>query len=87
MHYSPGAPILKSYDLVNWKFIGHSVPTLSWSSKYDMANDQTAYVKGTVHGPQRCDIGQATSYGTGSVALNSPKPISILPLQSQVHGS
>ena len=23
MHYSPGAPILRSYDLVNWEFIGH----------------------------------------------------------------
>ena len=47
MHYSPGAPILRSYDLVNWKFIGHSVPTLSWSFKYDMASGQAAYVKGT----------------------------------------
>src|SRR5947209_5352993 len=28
MHYSPGAPILRSYDLVNWEYIGHSVPTL-----------------------------------------------------------
>jgi len=47
MHYSPGAPILKSFDLVNWKLIGHSVPTLSWSTKYDMASGQTAYIKGT----------------------------------------
>jgi beta-xylosidase len=23
MHYSPGAPILQSSDLVNWEFIGH----------------------------------------------------------------
>jgi beta-xylosidase len=21
MHYSPGAPVLRSYDLVNWEFI------------------------------------------------------------------
>ena len=26
MHYSPGAPVLRSYDLVNWEFAGHSVP-------------------------------------------------------------
>ena len=26
MHYSPGAPILRSGDLVNWELIGHSVP-------------------------------------------------------------
>jgi beta-xylosidase len=47
MHYSPGAPILRSYDLVNWQIIGHSIPSLSWSPKYDMSDDETAYVKGT----------------------------------------
>ncbi|KAI1853986.1 hypothetical protein JX265_003691 [Neoarthrinium moseri] len=46
MHYSPGAPILRSYDLVNWEYIGHSVPSLSWSSKYDLTSNQRAYVKG-----------------------------------------
>ena len=25
MHYSPGAPVLRSYDLVNWEIAGHSV--------------------------------------------------------------
>ena len=45
MHYSPGAPILKSYDLVNWEFIGHSVSTLPWGAKYNLTNGQ-AYVKG-----------------------------------------
>ena len=33
-HYSPGAPILKSYDLVNWDFIGHSLPTLDFGPGY-----------------------------------------------------
>lgn len=46
MHYSPGAPVLRSYDLVNWEYIGHSVPTLNWGSKYDLANNQRAYIKG-----------------------------------------
>ncbi|CZR56427.1 probable xylosidase/glycosyl hydrolase [Phialocephala subalpina] len=46
MHYSPGAPILQSKDLVNWEYIGHSVPTLDWGSKYDLANGTNAYVKG-----------------------------------------
>jgi beta-xylosidase len=45
MHYSPGAPILKSYDLVNWEFIGHAVPTLPWVAKYNLTDGQ-AYVKG-----------------------------------------
>ncbi|KAI1126987.1 glycoside hydrolase family 43 protein [Nemania abortiva] len=46
MHYSPGAPILRSYDLVNWEFISHAVPTLSWSSGYSLTGTSRAYVKG-----------------------------------------
>ncbi|GLB39404.1 putative glycosyl hydrolases family 43 [Lyophyllum shimeji] len=45
-HLSPGAPILRSYDLINWEFLGHSVPVLDWSSKYNLANGERAYVKG-----------------------------------------
>jgi beta-xylosidase len=46
MHYSPGAPILRSYDLVNWEYAGHSVPRLDFdSSAYDL-NGGRAYVKG-----------------------------------------
>jgi len=46
MHYSPGAPILRSWDLVNWEFIGHAVPVLDFSPKYDLNGGQ-AYIKGT----------------------------------------
>ncbi|KAI0967188.1 glycosyl hydrolase family 43 protein [Xylaria arbuscula] len=36
-HYSPGAPILRSYDLVNWEPAGHSIPRLDFSSDaYDL---------------------------------------------------
>jgi beta-xylosidase len=28
MHYSPGAPVPRSYDLVNWEIAGHSVRRL-----------------------------------------------------------
>ncbi|MET0414996.1 MAG: family 43 glycosylhydrolase [Actinoplanes sp.] len=46
MHYSPGAPILRSYDLVNWEFAGHSVPRLDFDSgAYDLSGAR-AYVKG-----------------------------------------
>jgi beta-xylosidase len=45
MHYSPGAPILRSYDLVNWEFAGHSVPRLDFGSKYDL-NGARGYVRG-----------------------------------------
>ncbi|MCO1597478.1 family 43 glycosylhydrolase [Micromonospora sp. RHAY321] len=46
MHYSPGAPVLRSWDLVNWEFAGHSVPRLDFGTKYDMANGSQAYVDG-----------------------------------------
>jgi beta-xylosidase len=45
MHYSPGAPILRSYDLVNWEFAGHSVPVLDFGAKYDLDGDR-AYIDG-----------------------------------------
>ncbi|KAL4800165.1 glycosyl hydrolase family 43 protein [Aspergillus venezuelensis] len=44
MHYSPGAPILQSWDLVNWQLIGHSVPRLDFGDDY---NNQSAYNLGT----------------------------------------
>lgn len=46
MHYSPGAPILRSYDLVNWEYAGHAIPVLDFGAKYDMSGGQ-AYIKGT----------------------------------------
>jgi beta-xylosidase len=45
MHYSPGAPILRSYDLVDWEFAGHSVPRLDFGAKYDL-NGGRGYVRG-----------------------------------------
>ncbi|KAG9040464.1 hypothetical protein FS837_000595 [Tulasnella sp. UAMH 9824] len=45
MHYSPGAPILRSYDLFNWEYIGHSVPTLDFGNAYSLIGGQ-AYVQG-----------------------------------------
>ncbi|MEV0646379.1 family 43 glycosylhydrolase [Phytomonospora sp. NPDC050363] len=45
MHYSPGAPILRSWDLVNWEFAGHSVPRLDFGAKYDL-NGARGYVRG-----------------------------------------
>ena len=46
MHYSPGAPILESKDLVNWEYVGHSVPVLDFGPAYDL-NGGSAYVRGT----------------------------------------
>lgn len=46
MQYSPGAPILRSYDLVNWEYVGHALPVLDFSAAYDL-NGGRAYVKGS----------------------------------------
>ena len=47
MHYSPGAPVLKSHDLVNWELIGHSVPTLDFGDGYNLTDGEQAYRGGT----------------------------------------
>jgi len=45
--YSPGAPVLASYDLVNWTPVTHSVPTLNFGAKYNLnGTSGSAYVKG-----------------------------------------
>lgn len=44
-HQSPGAPILRSYDLVNWEYAGHSVPVLDFTPDYDLDGGR-AYVNG-----------------------------------------
>ncbi|HEU5072975.1 MAG TPA: family 43 glycosylhydrolase [Polyangiaceae bacterium] len=46
MHLSPGAPILRSYDLVNWEFAGHAIPKLDFGDKYDLVGNQRAYIDG-----------------------------------------
>jgi beta-xylosidase len=45
MAYSPGAPILRSYDLVNWEYAGHSVPVLDFGNAFNLSGGR-AYVKG-----------------------------------------
>jgi len=46
MHYSPGAPILRSYDLIHWEYVGHAIPVLDFSPAYDL-NGGRAYIKGS----------------------------------------
>lgn len=46
MHYSPGAPILRSRDLLHWQYVGHSLPTLDFSPAYSL-DGGNAYVKGS----------------------------------------
>jgi beta-xylosidase len=36
-HFSPGAPVLRSYDLVHWEYIAHSVPVLDFNNNYSLS--------------------------------------------------
>ncbi len=44
-HHSPGAPLLRSYDLVHWEYLSHSVPRLDFDASYDLSRGRS-YVNG-----------------------------------------
>ncbi|GAA1870037.1 family 43 glycosylhydrolase [Myceligenerans crystallogenes] len=70
MHYSPGAPILRSYDLVNWEYAGHSVPKLDFgSSRYDLSGGR-AYVKGIWASTLNYRPSNKTYYWIGCIEFN-----------------
>ncbi|XVV10033.1 RICIN domain-containing protein [Actinoplanes sp. CA-131856] len=70
MHYSPGAPLLRSYDLVNWEFAGHSVPRLDFdSAAYDLSGAR-AYVKGIWASAFNYRPSDATYYWLGCTEFN-----------------
>jgi beta-xylosidase len=66
MHYSPGAPILQSYDLVNWEYVGHAVPNLPWGAKYNLTSGN-AYVKGIFASSMRYRPSNKQFYWIGCV--------------------
>lgn len=47
MHMSPGVPIMKSTDLINWKIINYAYNTLVNSNQLNLENGQNAYGKGS----------------------------------------
>src|ERR671914_721777 len=70
MHYSPGAPILRSYNLVDWEYAGHSVPRLDFdSAAYDL-NGGRAYVKGIWASTLNYRPSNGTYYWIGCVEFN-----------------
>lgn len=77
MHYSPGAPILRSYDLVNWEFAGHAVPELDWGSKYylpDPSNSsERAYINGIWASTMQYRQSTDTFYWLGCVEYTNTK--------------
>jgi beta-xylosidase len=47
MHMSPGLPIMKSTDLVNWKTIGYAYDTLASTDALNLQNNKNAYGSGS----------------------------------------
>src|SRR5487761_1599248 len=47
MHMSPGVPIMKSKDLVNWRLVGYAYDRLVDNDAMDLQNGQNAYGKGS----------------------------------------
>lgn len=45
-HYSPGAPVLRSRNLVHWEYVGHSIPELPGERFNLNGQHPGAYVKG-----------------------------------------
>ena len=47
MHMSPGIPIMKSTDLVNWKMLGYAYDTLADVDELNLANGKSTYGRGS----------------------------------------
>lgn len=73
MAFSPGAPVLKSGDLVNWQYIGHSVPRLEFDDEeaYSLENGRSAYVRGIWASSMRYRESDKTWYWIGCIQPNT----------------
>src|SRR5687767_752337 len=47
MHMSPGVPIMKSKDLVNWKLINYAYDTLTNNDEINLQNGKVTYGRGS----------------------------------------
>lgn len=47
MHMSPGIPIMRSKDLVNWQLVNYVYDTLARTDELDLENGKSAYGKGS----------------------------------------
>ena len=67
---APGAPILRSYDLVNWEYAGHSVPSLDFGSAAYNLTGGRAYVKGIWASTLNYRPSNSTYYWLGCTEFN-----------------
>jgi beta-xylosidase len=68
--YSPGAPLLKSYDLINWAPVTHSVPYLNFGSQYNLTGSSRAYESGIWASTVRYRNSTDTWYWYGCVGFS-----------------
>src|SRR5512138_3691618 len=47
MHMSPGVPIMKSKDLVNWKLVNYAYDTLANVDAMNLVNGKSTYGRGS----------------------------------------
>lgn len=57
MHLSPGLPIMKSQDLVNWELVGYAYDTLVDNDAMTLKNGKSAYGAGSWASSLRCHDG------------------------------
>ena len=47
MYFSPGCPVMKSYDLVNWEIVNYVYDILDNSDSFTLSNGKSAYGQGS----------------------------------------
>src|SRR5215218_8583399 len=47
MHMSPGVPIMKSKDLVNWRLVSYAYDTLANVDELNLTNGKSTYGRGS----------------------------------------
>lgn len=79
MHLSPGCPVMKSYDLVNWEIVNYVYNTLSDDDNLALRNGRHNYGKGQWAATVRCNEGVFyvgfLSYATGKTYIYYTKDI------------
>ncbi|KAK5114859.1 hypothetical protein LTR62_002016 [Meristemomyces frigidus] len=72
MHFSPGAPLLRSYNLADWEYIGNSIPSLDFGSPaYNLDDGERAYARGVWASAIRYRQSSGLWHWIGCVDFNS----------------
>lgn len=72
MHFSPGTPTLMSKDVVDWEYIGFSVPPLDFNSPaYNLQDGEHAYARGVWASTLRYRPSNDLWYWIGGVDFNA----------------